>query len=95
MIQDALPNGGALVSSEESRVSMELVDHGQRGGKRSQLAGQRVQPATLARWQRGDVHRPIVARRSEYSVYVRKTDGSPAVKIGSGEFGASLSPGRN
>jgi len=33
MIQDALPNGRSLVSSEDTRASMEFVEHGQTEGR--------------------------------------------------------------
>jgi eukaryotic-like serine/threonine-protein kinase len=92
MIQDALPNGRVLVSSEDSRTSMEIVEHGQTEGRDLSWLD--------------DVYNPRLSRDgsvisftdqssrggSEYSVYVRKTDGTPAVKIGGGEFASDISP---
>jgi hypothetical protein len=70
---------------------MELVEHGQTEGKDlSWLAN--VYNPRLSRDGSVVMFTDQSSRcGSEYSVYVRKTDGSPAVKIGSGEFGADLS----
>jgi Tol biopolymer transport system component len=90
-IHDALQGGATLVSSEESRVSMELVEHGKTEGRDLSWLD--------------NVYNPRLSRDgsvvlftdqssqggSDYSVYVRKTDGSPAVRIGGGEFGADIS----
>jgi hypothetical protein len=92
MIQDALPSGRTLVSSEESRASMEFVEHGQTEGRDLSWLDNVYNPR-LSRDGSVVMFTDQSSRGgSEYSVYVRKTDGSPAVKIGGGEFGADLSP---
>jgi Tol biopolymer transport system component/tRNA A-37 threonylcarbamoyl transferase component Bud32 len=92
MIQDALPNGAALVSSEESRVSMEFVEHGQTEGQDLSWLDNVYNPRLSHDGSVVMFTDQSSRGGNEYSVYVRKTDGSPAVKIGSGEFGADLSP---
>ncbi len=91
LIHDALRNGMTLVTAEDGRVSMELVERG------------KTETRDLS-WL-DNVYNPRMSHDgsvvmftdqsslggSDYSVYVRKTDGSPAVRIGGGEFGADLS----
>jgi eukaryotic-like serine/threonine-protein kinase len=92
VIQDALPNGPVLVSAEEGRVWLELVEHGKTEGRDVNWLDNPYNPR-LSR----DASVMMFTDQSsqggnEYSVYARKTDGSPAAKIGGGEFGADLSP---
>ena len=90
-IQDIAPSGASLVSTEEHRVSIALVEHG--SGEERDLSwldnayGPRIShdgSEILFTDQSGQ-------GGHDYSVYVRKTDGSPAVRIGSGGFGTDIS----
>jgi eukaryotic-like serine/threonine-protein kinase len=91
-IQDIAPSGSALVSTEEHRVTVALVEHGSSEehdlswldnayGPRISHDGSEI----LFTDQSGQ-------GGHDYSVYVRKTDGSPAVRIGAGGFGTDISP---
>ena len=92
MIQDALPNGRALVSSEDSRASMEIVEHGQTEGRDLSWLDNVYNPRLSRDGSVISFTDQSSRGGSEYSVYVRKTDGSPAVKIGGGEFASDISP---
>jgi tRNA A-37 threonylcarbamoyl transferase component Bud32 len=91
MIQDALPNGKVLLSSEESRVSIELVEHGQTEGRDMSWLDNPYNPRLSRDGTVMMFTDQSALGGNEYSVYARKTDGSPAAKIGGGEFGADLS----
>jgi eukaryotic-like serine/threonine-protein kinase len=91
-IQDSNSAGRTLLSTEESRVSMAIVEHGSDEprdlswldnpyGPRLSRDGSQL----LFTDQSGQAG-------SEYAVYVRKTDGSPAIRIGAGGFGTDISP---
>jgi eukaryotic-like serine/threonine-protein kinase len=91
-IQDALPSGKSLVSSEDSRLSMEFVLHGQSEGKDLSWLDNVYNPrlsrdGSVVAFTDQSSH-----GGSDYAVYVRKTDGSPAAKIGGGEFASDISP---
>ncbi|MGC1384751.1 MAG: protein kinase [Candidatus Acidiferrales bacterium] len=92
MIQDALPNGRSLVSSEDTRASMELVEHGQTEGRDLSWLDNVYNPRLSPDGSLVAFTDQSARGGSEYSVYVRKTDGSPAVKIGGGEFASDVSP---
>lgn len=92
MIQDALPNGRALASSEDERVSMEIVEHGQTEGRDLSWLDNVYNPRLSRDGSVISFTDQSSRGGSEYSVYVRKTDGSPAVKIGGGEFASDISP---
>jgi len=97
-ILDIAQSGRALVSTEESRGSMAVVEHG------STPTGSGTSERDLS-WLSYS-YGPRLSRDgtemlfsdlseqggNEYSVYVRKTDGSPAVRIGGGGFGTDISP---
>jgi eukaryotic-like serine/threonine-protein kinase len=92
MIQDALPNGRSLVSSEDTRASMEFVEHGQTEGRDLSWLDNVYNPRLSRDGSIVSFTDQSSRGGSEYSVYVRKTDGSPAVKIGGGEFASDISP---
>jgi Tol biopolymer transport system component len=91
-ILDIATSGRVLVSTEETRGSMTLLEHGSNQmrdlswlsyswGPRLSQDGSEVLFTDLSE-QSGN----------EYSVYVRKSDGSPAVRLAGGGFGSDLSP---
>jgi len=91
MIYDALPGGRTLVGAEEGRVSMEMVEHGKMEGRDLSWLDNVYNPR-LSRDGSVVLFTDQSAQGgSDYSVYVRKTDGRPAVRIGGGEFGADIS----
>jgi eukaryotic-like serine/threonine-protein kinase len=90
MIYDALPGGRTLVGAEEGRVSMEMVEHGKMEGRDLSWLDNVYNPR-LSRDGSVVLFTDQSAQGgSDYSVYVRKTDGRPAVRIGGGEFGADI-----
>ncbi len=92
MIQDTLPNGKSLVTSEDTRVSIELVLHGQSEGKDLSWLDNVYNPRLSRDGSVVSFTDQSSRGGSDYSVYVRKTDGSPAVKIGGGAFASDISP---
>jgi len=91
-IHDISSSGRVLLSTEEHRTTMALVEHGSSEerdlswldntyGPRLSHDGSEVLFTDLSE-QAGN----------DYAVYVRKSDGSPAVRIGQGGFGTDLSP---
>jgi Tol biopolymer transport system component len=92
-ILDIAPSGRVLVSTEESRGSMAVVEHGPNTSERDLSWLSYSYGPRLSR----DGSEMLFSDLSEqggndYSVYVRKTDGSPAVRIGGGGFGTDISP---
>ena len=92
MIHDALPSGRVLVVSEEYRAAMTMVEHGS-GAERDLSWLDLPYGPRLSR----DGSLVLFTDQSEhggngYSVYVRKSDGSPAVRIGGNGFATDLSP---
>jgi len=92
-ILDITPSGRALVSTEETRGSMALVERGSSSEERdlswlSYSWGPRIsQDGT-------EILFTDLSEQSgnNYSVYVRKSDGSPAVRLTGGGYGTDLSP---
>ena len=91
-VLDIAPSGRTLVATGETRFSMRLVNHGS------------TEERDLT-WLNGSIFPRLNPDGSEllfsdvseqagndYSVYVRKTDGSPPVRIGGNGYGTSLSP---
>ncbi len=92
LIHDIAPSGRVLVSAQEHRVSMAIVEHGSNEERDLNWLDNPVWPRLSQ-----DGSTLLFTDQSEqagsvYSVYVRKTDGSPAVRIGSGGFSSDLSP---
>jgi Tol biopolymer transport system component len=91
-IHDISASGTALVSTEENRVWMALVEHGSTEEHDLSWLDNAYGPR-LSR----DGSELLFTDQSghaghDYAVYVRKTDGSPAVRIGVGGFGTDISP---
>jgi Tol biopolymer transport system component len=91
-ILDIAASGRALVSTEEARGTMELVEHGSNQerdlswlsyswGPRLSKDGSEVLFTDLSEQSGND-----------YSVYVRKSDGSPAVRIAGGGYASDITP---
>jgi eukaryotic-like serine/threonine-protein kinase len=92
-ILDIAQSGRVLVSTEETRASMAVVEHGPNTSERELSWLSYSYGPRLSR----DGSEMLFSDLSEqggndYSVYVRKTDGSPAVRIGGGGFGTDISP---
>ena len=90
LIHDIAPSGRALVSAEAHRVAMALVEHG--SAEERDLSwldspyGPRISSdgsVVLFTDQSGQAG-------GGYAVYVRKNDGSPAIRIGGGGFGVDI-----
>ena len=91
-ILDIASSGRALVSTEEARGTMALLEHGSNQerdvswlsyswGPRLSKDGSEVLFTDLSEQSGND-----------YSVYVRKSDGSPAVRIAGGGYASDISP---
>jgi Tol biopolymer transport system component len=91
-ILDVASSGRALVSTEESRGTMAMVEHGSNQerdlswlsyswGPRLSRDGSEVLFTDLSEQSGND-----------YSVYVRKSDGSPAVRLAGGGYGTDITP---
>ncbi|MGD0109042.1 MAG: protein kinase, partial [Rhodopila sp.] len=91
-ILDIASSGRALVSTEEARGTMTLVEHGSNQerdlswlsyswGPRLSRDGSEILFTDLSEESGND-----------YSVYVRKTDGSPAVRLGGGGYASDITP---
>jgi Tol biopolymer transport system component len=91
-IHDIALTGRALVSADEGRVGMIVTEHGTKSERDLSWLDNVYNPR-LSR----DGNTVLFTDQSskggkDYSVYVRKADGSPAVRIGTGGYGTDLSP---
>ncbi len=91
-IHDVSASGRALLSTEDHRVTMVVVQHG--SGDERDLSWL---DAPSLPFLSDDGSEMLFTDQSgmagtDYAVYVRKTDGSPAVRIGGGGFGSAISP---
>src|SRR5579871_177468 len=91
LIHDISATGRVLVSAEEHRVSMAVDERGSSQERNMNWLDSPYWPRLSA-----DGSELLFTDQSEhgggkYSAYVRKTDGSPAVRIGGGGFTTSLS----
>jgi eukaryotic-like serine/threonine-protein kinase len=97
-ILDIAPSGRALVSTEETRGSMALVEHV--SNSRDSNSEERDLSWLSYSWgprisQDGtEILFTDLSEQSgnNYSVYVRKSDGSPAVRVAGGGYGTDISP---
>jgi eukaryotic-like serine/threonine-protein kinase len=92
VIEDFTESGRALVAGEARSVSMSVLEHGSTVEQDLSWLDFPYNPR-LSR----DGSIMLFTDQSghsgtQYGVYVRKRDGSPAVRIGEGGFGADLSP---
>src|SRR5579862_7637698 len=91
-IHDVAASGRALLSTEDHRVTMALVQHGSADERDLSWLDMPSLP-----FPSNDGSEMLFTDQSgtagtDYSVYVRKTDGSPAVRIAKGGFGSAISP---
>jgi hypothetical protein len=91
-IHDIAPSGRALLSTEEHRTTIALLEHGSTEERDLSWLDNPYGPR-LSR----DGSEVLFTDQSghgghDYAVYVRKSDGSTAVRIGGGGFGTDLSP---
>jgi Tol biopolymer transport system component len=91
-ILDIAPSGRALVSTEEARGTMELVEHG--SSQERDLSWLSYSWGPRLSRDASEVLFTDLSEQSgnDYSVYVRKSDGSPAVRIGGGGYASDISP---
>ncbi|MGA2694904.1 MAG: protein kinase [Terriglobales bacterium] len=92
MIHDITPSGRVLVSSYEGKVSMALVNHGASEETDLNWLDSSYWPRLSRDGSEVTFTDQSEIAGSNYSVYVRKTDGSPAVRIGEGGFVSDISP---
>ncbi len=91
-IQDVAASGRALLSTEDHRVTMVVVQHGSSDERDLSWLDAPSLP-----FLSDDGSEMLFTDQSgiagtDYSVYERKTDGSPAIRIGGGGFGSAISP---
>lgn len=92
IIQDVAPDGRVLVSSESLEGRMSMLQHATSQERDLSWLDYPYGPSLS---EAGDVvlfTDQSGQAGSVYTVYVRKTDGSPAVRISVGGFGTDLSP---
>jgi hypothetical protein len=91
-IHDVTPSGRVLLSTDQHRVTMALLEHGAKDERDISWLDDTYNPRLSRDGSQVLFTDQSVLAGSDYSVYVRKIDGSPAVRIGSGGFGADISP---
>jgi hypothetical protein len=91
VIQDFSLNGRALVMATEARVSMALLEHGGSQEKDVTWLDFAYNPRLSADGSEIMFTDQTGHSGSQYGVYVRKRDGSTAVRIGENGYGADLS----
>ena len=92
VIQDFSTSGRVLVMATEARVSMGVVQHGESEEKDVTWLDFAYNPRLSADGSEIMFTDQTGHSGPQYSVYVRKRDGSPAVRIGDGGFGADITP---
>jgi hypothetical protein len=90
VIQDFSGNGRALVMAEQARVSMAVIEHGASEEKDVTWLDFAYNPRLSADGNEILFTDQTGQSGSQYNVYVRKRDGSPAVRIGENGFGADI-----
>ena len=90
-ILDVAPSGRAIISTDQSRIEMKMVEHGTSNERDLDWLDGPYGPVLTP-----DGGTVLFSDLSEhagnnYAVYVRKTDGSPAVRLGGGGFGTDIS----
>lgn len=93
-ILDIATSGRALVSTEETRGSMALVEHGSDPSQERDLSWLSYSWGPQISDDGTEILFTDLSEQAgnDYSVYVRKSDGSPAVRLAGGGFGTSISP---
>lgn len=92
VIQDFSSTGRALVMASEARVSMAVLEHGAAAEKDITWLDFAYNPRLSADGSEILFTDQTGHSGAQYGVYVRNRDGSPAVRIGEGAFGADISP---
>jgi Tol biopolymer transport system component len=90
VIQDFSASGRALVMAEQSRVSMAVIEHGSNEEKDLTWLDFAYNPRLSADGSQILFTDQTGQSGSQYNVYVRKRDGSPAVRIGENGFGSDI-----
>jgi len=90
VIQDFSATGHALVMTQQSRVSMAIVEHGKNEEKDLTWLDFAYNPRLTQDGTQVMFTDQTGQNGVQYNVYVRKTDGSPAVRIGENGFGADI-----
>ena len=91
VIQDFAESGRALVMAQQSRVSMAAIGHGANEEKDLTWLDFAYNPRLSADGNEILFTDQTGQSGPQYNVYVRKRDGSPAVRIGENGFGADIS----
>ena len=93
-ILDIASSGRALVSTEESRGAMALVEHGSNSNEERDLSWLSYTWGPKLSRDGSEILFTDLSEQAgnDYSVYVRKSDGSPAVRLAGGGFGTDISP---
>ena len=91
-IQDITPSGRSLVATDEPRVSMVLLEHGAKEERDLSWLDNAYNPRLTRDGSLLLFTDQSVLAGGNYSVYVRKTDDSAPVRIGTGGFGTDISP---
>jgi Tol biopolymer transport system component len=91
VIQDFSNNGRALVMTEQARVSMAAIEHGSSEEKDLTWLDFAYNPRLSADGNEILFTDQTGQSGPQYNVYVRKRDGSAAVRIGDSGFGADIS----
>jgi Tol biopolymer transport system component len=91
-ILDIAASGRALVSTEEARGAMALVEHG--SNQERDLSWLSYSFGPRLSQDGSEMLFTDLSERSgnDYSVYARKSDGSPAVRLAGGGYGTDISP---
>jgi Tol biopolymer transport system component len=90
VIQDFAASGRALVMAEQSRISMAAIEHGSNEEKDLTWLDFAYNPRLSADGSQILFTDQTGQSGSQYNVYVRKRDGSPAVRIGENGFGSDI-----
>ncbi len=91
-IHDVAASGRVLLSTEDHRVSMVAVEHGSEQEHDLSWLDAPSMPFPTADGSQILFTDQSGQAGNGYAVYLRKTDGSPAVRIGGGGFGTGISP---
>ncbi len=91
-IHDIASTGRALISADQSRIGMMLIDHSTKSERDMTWLDNDYNPrlsrdGSVMLFTDQSVH-----AGKTYSTYIRKTDGSSAVRIGGGGYATDLSP---
>jgi len=91
-VQDIAASGRALVATNETQLFMPVLEHGATDAREMGWLGGSILPR-ISR-DGSEILFTDVSEQggNDYSVYVRKPDGSPPVRIGGGGYGTDISP---